>query len=244
MRILLTNDDGIEAEGINALYKELSKKHDCIVIAPDGERSASGHSLSIQRDLYYTKTPLGYAISGTPADCVKVGILSLLDSPVDLVVSGINNGTNLGTDVMYSGTVSAAFEAAYLGVRGIAISLAKYNAPSEYYEEAAKFLSERIEKFATLNLSVQTILNINYPVKVPYIGMRFTASGINLYDDTFITGDSEGSLRLKGKAVAHDLNAEDCDVELIKKGYATVTPLKIDQNDYDSLEYLKGLKNF
>ena len=244
MRILLTNDDGIEADGIRALYKELSPDYDCVVVAPDGERSASSHSLSIHHDLYYRKTETGFAVSGTPADCVKFGVLHLLDSPPDLVISGINNGSNLGSDIMYSGTVSAAFEAAYLNVRGIAISLSKHNAPNEYYVKAAKLLHEHLETLLNLPVGNETVLNINYPVRAPFSGIAFTKAGINLYNDVFVSGEREGGWRLKGVAVEHDLNEHDCDVELIKKGYATISPLKLDRNDYGCLERLKELNLF
>lgn len=244
MRILIANDDGIDAEGINVLYDTLSEKHECIVIAPDGERSACSHSLSIHRDIFYRKTEKGYAVSGTPADCVKLGILHLsADALPDIVISGINNGSNLGSDIMYSGTVSAAMEAAYLGVRAIAVSLSNHNADTVYYERAAKFILEHLEKLVALNLGAETVLNINYPVRAPYAGYKFTKAGINLYNDSFVRDSKSGGVRLKGVPVEHDRNTEDCDVELVKKGYVTITPLKLDRNDYAALEYIKGIEN-
>lgn len=242
MRILLTNDDGIDAIGLNALYNALKTEHDCTVVAPDGERSASSHSLTIHRDLSFRKTPTGYAVSGSPADCVKLGILHLLPEPPDLVISGINNGSNLGSDIMYSGTVSAALEAAYLDFRGIAVSLSSHNAPEEFYDKAAELVLQNLEKWISLPIGSQTVLNVNYPVKAPYIGMRYTKAGINLYNDRFVDGEIAGTVRLKGVAVSHDKNDEDCDVELIKKGYATVTPLKLDRNDYECLSALQRLE--
>lgn len=244
MKILLTNDDGIDAQGIHALYDRLKVSHDCVMIAPDRERSACSHSLSIHSDLSYCVRSGGYAVSGTPADCVKLGILHLLSEKPDLVISGINNGPNLGSDVMYSGTVSAALEAAYLGVRGIAVSLSKHNPDSVYFERTAEFICEKLGKLVALPLGADTILSINYPVREPYIGLRFTKAGVNLYNDTFVAGDSDGAVRLKGVPIEHGRNAEDCDVELIKKGYATITPLTLDRNDYASLEKLKSLTDF
>ena len=239
MRILIANDDGIEAEGIVALYDALRSIHKCVVVAPDGERSAFSHSISIHSDLFYRKTEIGYAVSGTPADCVKLGILHLLDTPPDVVISGINNGSNLGSDIMYSGTVSAAMEAAYLGVRGIAISLSNHNADSDYYARAAKLLCEMLDTLLSLPLSADTVLNVNYPVRAPFAGVRFTKAGINLYNDTFVAGERDGGVRLKGVPVEHDGNPDDCDVELIKKGFVTVTPLRLDRNDYDGLARLQ-----
>ena len=239
MKILITNDDGIQAEGINALYEALKDRHECFVIAPDSERSACSHSLTTHQDIRYRLASVGFAVSGTPADCVKLGILHILDSKPDLVISGINNGSNLGSDIMYSGTVSAALEGAYLVVRSIAVSLSKHNAASEYYKRAAAFIRDNLEKLTQLDLRSDTVLNINYPVRAPFIGVKFTSSGINLYNDSFVANES-GAVRLKGLPIEHDRNVEDCDVELIKKGYVTVTPLKLDRNDYAALEYLKG----
>ncbi|MDE6397795.1 MAG: hypothetical protein K2L51_00580, partial [Clostridiales bacterium] len=131
-----------------------------------------------------------------------------------------------------------------LGVRGIAVSLSNHNAATEYYERAARLAAENLYAFINLPLPVETVLNINYPVRAAYKGIRFTKAGVNLYNDAFVAGDAEGSVRLKGVPVEHDRNDEDCDVELIKQGYATVTPLKLDRNDYDCLEKLKGRKFF
>src|SRR5512137_1552183 len=128
MRFLLTNDDGIYAQGLAALYRELSKDAECLVVAPEIEQSAVGHAITIFRPLMVRKARkdgafLGYAVAGTPADCVKIGIRELAEQPVDLVISGINRGANVGINVLYSGTVSAATEAVILGVPSLAISL-------------------------------------------------------------------------------------------------------------------------
>ncbi len=128
IRFLLTNDDGIYARGLLALYQELSKDAECLIVAPEIEQSAVGHAITIARPLMVRKARkngnfLGYAVAGTPADCVKIGICELAGGPVDLVVSGINRGANVGINVLYSGTVSAATEAAIQGVPSLAISL-------------------------------------------------------------------------------------------------------------------------
>jgi 5'-nucleotidase len=127
MRFLLTNDDGIYAQGLAALHRELAQDAECIVVAPEVEQSAVGHAITISRPLMVRKAMkngsfLGYAVAGTPADCVKIGICELACGPVDLVVSGINRGANVGINVLYSGTVSAATEAAIQRVPSIAIS--------------------------------------------------------------------------------------------------------------------------
>src|SRR5512145_129710 len=128
MRILLTNDDGIYARGISALYDELSKDHDCLIVAPEIEQSAVGHAITLFRPLMVRSATkgghfLGYAVYGTPADCVKIGIKELAGQKPDMVVSGINRGANVGVNVIYSGTLSAATEAAIMGVPSLAISL-------------------------------------------------------------------------------------------------------------------------
>ena len=121
MRFLLTNDDGIYAKGLSALYQELSKDADCLIVAPEIEQSAVGHAITIFRPLMVRPARknghfLGYAVAGTPADCVKIGVRELSDRPVDLVISGINRGANVGINVLYSGTVAAATEGAIMGV--------------------------------------------------------------------------------------------------------------------------------
>lgn len=243
MRILLTNDDGIDAIGINVLAEVFSKDNEVMMIAPDTERSACSHSLSIHHDINYELRSghacKAYAISGTPADCVKLGILALCDNKPDLVISGINNGSNLGSDIMYSGTVSAAFESIYLGTKAIAISLSLWNCEREKYVAAANFLHEHLSSFLSCNLPSKTLLNVNYPANMPFKGARMTKVGLNLYADVFVNGGSSGSFRLQGAPMEHDLNDEDCDVEWCKKGYATVSPIHLDKNDYESLERLK-----
>ena len=130
MRILLSNDDGIEAEGINQLRVYLQEEHELFVVAPDRERSATGHKITLDKPLrvkerlYPGYNTQGWAVDGTPADCVKLGLEALLPEPPDLVISGINMGPNLGTDVLYSGTVSAAIEGIINGVPSLAVSLA------------------------------------------------------------------------------------------------------------------------
>lgn len=248
MRILVTNDDGIDAVGINVLANALCKDNHVTMIAPDTERSASSHSLTIHRDITFLKKDGynfdAYAISGTPADCVKLGVLYLKKGEVDLVVSGINNGSNLGSDIMYSGTVSAAFEASYLGIPAIAVSLNKWNCNTEKYAAAADFVCRNLSQILALKLSPETVININYPTHMPCKGVKVTKVGINLYDDTFIDGETHGSLRLKGVPVQHDRNQEDCDVELCAKGYVTVSPLNMDRNDYKALELIKSAVEF
>lgn len=248
MRILITNDDGIDAVGINVLAEVFCKDNDVYVVAPSRQRSACSHSITIFEELVFEKVQrenyTAYSVSGTPADCVKLGLLHLVKGKIDLVISGINNGSNLGSDTMYSGTVAAAFEGAYLGVRSIAISLTTWEEPQIKYREAANFLLGNLSALTALKLPSRTILNVNYPGSHPFKGVKGTKVGLNLYDDCFIEGSSPSSVSLRGKPILHDNNDLDCDVELAKLGFATVSPITMDNNDYASLKLVKeALKN-
>ena len=229
MRILTVNDDGIDAVGLRILTETLAEKHDVVTVAPESERSAFSHSISIHNDIHVRRTDKyseAYSISGTPADCVKLGVLHLFrDAPPQLVVSGINNGSNLGSDVMYSGTVSAA-----LGQR--------YRNSEEYYVRAARLVADRLDEFVSLKLPVSTVLNVNYPCSAPFVGIRSAKIGLNVYDDVYVDAGGE-YVRIIGHPIPHEMNDPDCDVELIKQGYATVSPISTDRNDYASLEVLR-----
>ncbi len=246
MRILITNDDGIDSVGIKALADTFKNDNEIFVVAPDAERSAFSHSLTIFKDLHcsevdFAENVKAYSTSGTPADCVKFAILHLLkNSKPDLVLSGINNGPNIGSDIMYSGTVAGAMEAAYLGVPSIAVSLNYWNKEKKFYTEAAEFVRRNLSQIRKLHIGPGTVININYPATMPYQGAKITKTGVNLYSDLFIKGEKEGSFRLRGEPIEHGVNDEDCDVEWTKKGFATITPLKLDRTDYSVIEKLKG----
>lgn len=252
MNILVCNDDGIEAAGIRVLAAVLSKQHSVTVTAPDTERSGASHSLTFHSFLRYEKAEFqgvreAYKIYGTPADCVKFGVGNIMRLKPDLVVSGINKGPNIGSDIMYSGTVAAAFEAAYLGYRGIALSINKYADDIDLYTRAAEFLLKRLDVFLNASLPYNTILNINYPglsadaVK----GAVVTAAGHQDYSDVYVPDDKEeGRFWLRGEPLTerHRHNGEDCDIEWIKKGYITVTPVTFNATDHGALAALKGIK--
>jgi len=248
MKILVTNDDGINAEGIRVLAKTLSAEHEVTVIAPDAERSGASHSLSYHSPIIYEKADFeggihAYRVFGTPADCVKFGILYVLKDKPDVVVSGINRGANLGTDVMYSGTVAAAMEAVYLGVRGIAISASPFiGITAGHYETAAKYLLNNLKRLLELSPPDGTLFNINVPPRTSdeINGVKFTPTGVQEYDDVYIPHDEKaGSYMLRGKPVAHGKNPDDCDIEWIKKGYITVTPIRYDMTDYGFLSRVR-----
>lgn len=169
MRILIANDDGIQAAGIRALASVLCDEHEVYIVAPDQERSAAGHSLSLNVPIRVREVAIdipvkkAFAISGTPSDCVKLGVTSLLDKTPDLVISGINHGPNLGSDVLYSGTVSAAMEGAVLGFPSIAISLADFYGDTYNFQPSADYAKKFINQIPSINFPKKTIININIP---------------------------------------------------------------------------------
>ncbi|MDR1094499.1 MAG: 5'/3'-nucleotidase SurE, partial [Clostridiales bacterium] len=193
MKILVTNDDGIEAEGIRVLARVLSTAHQTVVIAPDVERSGTSHSLSFQSSLIYEKAEFpggteAYRVYGTPSDCVKFGLAHILRDRPDLVVSGINRGGNLGTDIMYSGTVAAALEAVYLGVQAVAVSASSYfEEKTEYYETAAHYLLNDLNRLLAFRPPRGTLFNVNVPpLNADQIkGVKFTPMGVQEYDDEY-----------------------------------------------------------
>ncbi len=248
MRVLIVNDDGIDAVGIRTLAERFAREHEVMVVAPMDQRSGFSHSLTIDKDILFEKKSYpypAYAISGTPADCTKTGVLYFNDGkPFDLVLSGINNGANLGTDILYSGTVAAATEGALQGIPSIAISMQEWNCPQKMYSQAADFVYEERQSLMNLCDAFGGVLNVNYPVSEPFKGVKLTKAGINIYNDSYSAGATDGSVRIYGKPTLHSLNDDDCDVELIKQGYVTVTPLSSDRNDLSALSKLKGLKIF
>ena len=166
MKLLLTNDDGIYAEGLWALHDHLSKRHTVSIVAPDRERSAVGHGITLHHPLRAEIISVngrgaGTAVSGTPADCVKLAIVTLLDSRPDMVISGINPGANIGVNLNYSGTVSAAKEAALCGIPAIAASI--HSRSARYYDEASEFIGRLAEKVIEKGLPCGTFLNVNMP---------------------------------------------------------------------------------
>jgi len=247
MKILLTNDDGIYSKGIYAAYEELKKIGDVVVVAPIMEQSAVGHSITISTPLrIYEVTRkdkfFGYGVQGTPADCVKLAFYDILTTKPDIVVSGINHGANLASNVIYSGTVSAATEAALQGSKAIAISLA--STAYDDFSVAAQFASEFAELFAKMDIQNNVVFNINVPpLKIDEIkGWRYTIQGKSKYLDTFEKRvDPRGNTYfwLTGERIKIEYG-EDCDDYWISQGYVSVTPIKYDLTDYVIFNKLKG----
>lgn len=248
MNILVTNDDGIYAEGIRALCESLKTIADVTVVAPDTERSAVGHAITLSDPLRVKKVNrggkfFGYATTGTPADCVKLAIRALLKKAPDLVVSGINLGPNVGYSVLYSGTVSGATEGAILGIPSFAISLATFQKPD--YRVAAGFAKKLVRLIVERNgLPHGTLLNVNVPaVSMDRIrGVRVVRQSRVAIQERFdkrVDPHKRTYYWLTGEEVKVD-GQNDADIETIRKNYITVTPIHCDMTNYQFLEELKG----
>jgi 5'-nucleotidase len=243
MHFLLTNDDGIYARGLSSLKEELSKEGECLIVAPEREQSAVGHAITLSRPLMVKKFRkngkfFGYAVAGTPADCVKIGIKELTDKPIDLVVSGINLGPNVGIDVIYSGTVSAATEAAILGVPSLAISLDTRSGTADF-SFAAKF-ARNLVLFMLRHTSLLkgTPLNVNIPgvPKDQIKGVVVTRQGSAQMIETFerrVDPRENIYYWLVGESLANAEEATDTDTTALKNGMITITPIRYDLTRYD-----------
>lgn len=247
MRILLTNDDGIMAEGIYALAKELEKEHEVIIIAPEIQRSAQSHAVTIMQPLTVKEVKLdglkskAYSISGTPADCIRAGLEVLIEGPVDFVFSGINMGLNSGMDILYSGTVSAAIEANIYGIPSIAVS-AEFLNGSVNLEVATKYAKEIFDRVKERLVNSKIVLNINTPhrEKDEIKGIKVCKIGGAIYDYYILEEDEnkEKIIKLNGRKNTEPDN--DTDRYYLKEGYVTVTPLHYDLTNFKLLEEVKS----
>lgn len=250
MNILITNDDGIYADGIIELAKSISKIANVYVVAPESQRSATGHAITIHSPIMVHKIDMGeniksYAISGTPADCVKVGIEGLFkDINIDLVLSGINNGSNLGTDVIYSGTVSAALEGFILNKPSIAISYDEVNVKREIYKDASKYVVNLVENIKDkLDLLNDCILNVNIP-NTKIKGSKITKLGQRNYDNAMVEKINPFGQKyywIGGKLMELDQD-ENSDIDCVKDGYISITPINIEMTNLRKFELLKDIK--
>lgn len=247
MRILLTNDDGIHARGINALITELSSIAEIYVVAPDRERSGTGHSITVFEPIKVSRVKLpgsraGWIVGGTPVDCVKLAVARLISEEIDLVVSGINHGPNLGTDVLYSGTVSAAAEGVIMGVPSIAVSLNSFSKNMDF-DFAARFINKAVKTVMKKGMQKDTLLNINIPLLPPreIKGMRITRLGVRNYDNLFEERqDPRGNTYYwLGGGVVKEEQKEDSDVIAVQEGFISITPVHLDLTDYRLIEEYK-----
>ena len=244
---LLTNDDGIFAKGIRALYQELSQDADCLVVAPEVEQSGVGHAITLFRPIMVRKarkngTEIGYAVNGTPADCVKLGISELADKPVDMVIAGINAGANIGINVLYSGTVSAAMEGLIMGIPSLAVSLDTTS--NGDFTFAARFTRKMTRLFTEERSFAGMALNINVPAlpENEIKGVALAKQGRARFMETFdkrtdprnntyywLTGDT--------RSLGHEDN--NADICLLTKGLITITPISYDLSCRQAIETLQ-----
>lgn len=245
MRMMLTNDDGIHAPGLWALYHAFSSRHQVTVVAPDRERSAVGHGITLHQPIRSQVVRIndgqsGFAVNGTPADCVKLGLAELLDKRPQLVVSGINPGANVGINVNYSGTVAAAKEAAMAGIPAMAVSIA---APGDDHADAvARFAESLARQVMGWDLPPGTFLNVNAP-NLPLAairGVRWSRQGNGFYTQHFEKRQDPRSQTYywQGCDTQGTYDQPDIDVVALTDRYISITPIKCDMTDYDALREL------
>lgn len=254
LRVLLTNDDGIDAEGLQTLRRALVALEDIelAVVAPDENQSATGRSISIRRPLWVQEVPfedgtVGYSCDGTPVDCVRLAALGLIDGfEPDVIVSGINHGANLGDDITYSGTVAAALEGIVLGIPGIAVSQVSQRGDLDHrhgrtfsFDTAAAFVARIVDRLDDVPLPTGTLLNINVPPEID--GVEVTRLGKRVYQDRLdlIDEDTGRKLyRVYGDVPLHD-DEPGTDLAAITAGRVAVTPLHFDLTAEHGLEGLR-----
>lgn len=250
MRILISNDDGIHAPGIRALYQAIHDLGETHVVAPIAEQSAVGHAITLSnpikcRPIEKNGSFFGYGVGGTPADSVKLAVEALLPERPELVVSGINLGPNAGISVIYSGTVSAATEGTILGIPSMAISLNTFTDP--IWETPAKIARDLVPKLAKNGLPQETLLNVNVP-NLPFDqikGYRVTHMGRSRFTEVFHRRtDPRGNAYywMDGEMLMLD-DSEESDVKALESGYVSLTPIWFDLTHRAVLEDFKKLWN-
>ncbi len=249
LNILVSNDDGIDALGIYSLVQELKKIADVTVIAPDKQQSAVGHAITMNyplRAIPFRKNNefFGYAVDGTPADAVKLGVRFLMKTPPDLVISGINHGSNTAVNIMYSGTVSAATEGTILGIPSFAVSLTTYEEPDFSY--AAQLSARLARRVAEQGLPEGTLLNVNVPAlpadKIR--GVMITRQGKSSWEDWFDVRKDPANREyfwLTGSMKVTDTE-KDSDQIAIRDGYVSITPIRYELTDHGMCEKMKSWK--
>ncbi len=239
MRILLSNDDGYQAPGLQALHEAVGQVADVIVVAPDRDRSGASNSLTLDLPIRAQRVAPGVTrVEGTPTDCVHLAITGLLDEEPDMVVSGINAGANMGDDVIYSGTVAAATEGRFLGYPAMAVSLASLK--PRYFETAAQVTVGLLNRLLSAALAPDVILNVNIP-DLPYAelqGIRATRLGHRHKAEPVVKSEDPRGRPIYwvGPAGAEQDAGEGTDFHAVRNGYVSVTPLQVDLTRHQSLQ--------
>jgi 5'/3'-nucleotidase len=247
MKILLSNDDGIYAEGLRALQRRFSDTCSTVMVAPDQERSAISHAITLEnpirsRDISIQNGQKAYAVSGTPADCVKLAMITLLDEPPDLMISGINPGANTGINIHYSGTLAAAREAVFYGIPAMAVSI--MGKKPGYYDQAAQFAEDLAKKIMTDGLPEGTLLNVNIPdLPMDRIqGVRICIQDLALPCEQMEKRmDPRENPYFWHGITAHASGQDSAsDLAALSDDCISITPIKCDMTDYQSMQTLKS----
>ncbi len=244
--ILVSNDDGIGAEGLRVLVESLEPLGEVVAVAPDRERSAAGHSLTLAHPLRVAQVAdRRYSVDGTPTDCITLAVTGLLPRRPDLVAAGINHGSNLGDDVTYSGTVSSAIEATLQGIPAFAISLAESGSGRDF-RGACSFARRLAREILRRGLPTDTLLNVNVPNRAPETirGIKVTRQGRRVYSESIVKKvDPRGREYFWiGGAESVWKQADGADHEAVSTGWISVTPLHLDLTNHQAIEELKGWK--
>ena len=246
MQILLTNDDGIFAPGLAAIYKELVKMGDVMVVAPADSRSGASHSVTFHQPLVCNKVDIkgqftGFSVQGSPADCVKLAVMQLHDGPIDLLVAGINNGANAGINVYYSGTVAAAIEGAFLKIPAVAMSLAAEEQMD--FESAAKYCAKTLKKLMPIKSG--EVININIPQlsKGEPKGIRVVPQSSKGFHEYYIRQKNEqGQTVFQLAGGPHSTEESPADVTSLVEGFITITALTPDMTNHEKTRQLRQIK--
>ncbi len=246
MKILISNDDGIHARGLEVLAEVCRSVGEVTIVAPDREQSGASHSLTLHRPIRPMQRPDGsYQVDGTPTDCVLLALGQLLNPKPDFVISGINHGPNMGEDVLYSGTVAAAMEGLSLGIPGVAVSLAGGNL--EVLDSHRSWLKQLLGNIVNVNaFPTETLLNINLPAIAgeEIQGIRTTTLGRRVYSESLVkTKDPWGRtvFWIGGGQISWS-GREDSDFRAVREGYISVTPLHVDLTNYSLLDDVRQWK--
>lgn len=248
MRILITNDDGIFAPGLWALQRAFARSHEVTVVAPDRERSAIGHGITLHQPLRAEPVAVGngcrgIAVSGTPADCIKIAVLDIMEKKPDMVISGINPGANLGININYSGTVAAAKEASLYGVPSLAASVQATDC--DHYDDMARYLVSLAGRVAAAGLPYGTFLNVNFP-DMPLAetaGVRVCRQGIEMFPENIEkrVDPRNRPYYWQGCDTQTFQDNPDSDGSAVAADYIAITPLKCDTTDYDFMTDIENL---